>query len=187
VKLFIALSLCALLSPFTASAADNFNYNYAELGYQHQAASGGPTLTGPALDFSWTVYDQLQIVGGYERYATSSPDIRNNDYSLGIRGDTSFSDQTDFTTDILYLNNRNTVAGAGSTDNGFRLALGFRHLFNPLVELDGSLGHDWLDQASNDASLGLLFNATAWLAAGLNYSHDSATGNTASLNVRFYF
>lgn len=182
-----ALCLCALLAPITAVAAGSFNYNYAELGYQRQAAPGGSSLTGPDLNFSWTVYQQLQIVGGYAHLAASAPDISNNDYSAGIRGDTSFSDQTDFTTDILYLNNRTTTAGSSGTDNGVRLALGFRHLFNPLVELDGSLGHDWLDLASNDIGLGLLFNATSRWAAGLSYRHSSTRGNTASLRVRIYF
>lgn len=183
----IALMFCTLLCPLTVLAADAFSYNYAELDYQHQTATGSQTLKGPNLDFSWTVFDQLQIVGGYGRLAASSPDISSNAYTVGIRGDASFSDQTDFTTDILYLNHRNSVNGISSTDNGFRLALGFRHLLTTRVELDGSIGHNWLNQSSNDASLGLLFNATSRLAAGLSYGHNGVTGNTTSLRVRFYF
>lgn len=185
-KLLIAFCCCALLCPLTAVAADSFDYNYAELGYQHQTVSG-TTLKGPEVDFSWTAYNQLQIIGGYDQLTASSPDVSNHGYSIGIRGDSSFSEQTDFTTDILYLYHRNTVSGIGSTDNGYRLALGFRHLFNPWLELDGSAGHDWLNQSSNDVSLGLRVNATAWLAAGLGYSHNNVTGNTAKLSLRFYF
>lgn len=185
-KLCIAFCCCALLCPLAAVAADSFDYNYAELGYQHQTVSGA-TLKGPEVDFSWTAYNQLQIIGGYSQLTASSPDISNHGYSLGIRGDSSFSEQTDFTTDILYLYNRNTVFGSGSTDNGYRLALGFRHLFNQWLELDGSAGHDWLNQSSNDVGLGLRVNASAWLAAGLSYSHNNVTGNTAKLSLRFYF
>lgn len=186
-RTFVLLCCCVLWYPLTALAAGNFNYNYAELAYQRQATPGGPTLNGPALGFSWTAYNELQIIGSYDRLTGSSPDISNSDYAIGIRGDSSFSEQTDFTTDILYLDNRATLSGSTSTDNGYRLAFGFRHLFSPRVELDGSLGHNWLTQSSNDASLGLLFNATAWLAAGLSYSHNGVTGNTASARLRFYF
>ncbi|HKT32056.1 MAG TPA: hypothetical protein VJS89_06150 [Gammaproteobacteria bacterium] len=186
-KLFIALCCCALMCPLSALAADNFNYNYAELGYQRQVTPGGPTFKGPALDFSWTAYNELQVIGSYDRFTVSSPDISDSNYSIGIRGDSSFSEQTDFTTDILYVDNRATMSGSSSTDNGYRLAFGFRHLFNQWLELDGSIGHDWLTRSSNDVGLGLLFNATTRLAAGLSYSHNSVTGNTASANVRFYF
>lgn len=183
-----ALLCCWMLwCPLSALAAGNFNYNYAELGYQRQAAPAGPTFNGPALDFSWTVYNELQVTGSYDRLTVSSPDISYGNYSIGIRGDSSFSEQTDFTTDILYLDNRATVSGSSSTDNGYRLAFGFRHLFNRWVELDGGIGHNWLNQSSNDASLGLLFNATSWLAAGLGYSHNGVTGNTASARLRWYF
>lgn len=181
------LCCCALLCPLTALGAGSFNYNYAELGYQRQAATGGPTLNGPALDFSWTVYNELQLTGSYDRLTVSSPDISNSNYSIGIRGDSSFSAQTDFTTDILYVNNRATISGSNSTDTGYRLAFGFRHLFNQRVELDGGIGHNWLNQSSNDVSVGLLFNATSWLAAGLGYSHNGVTGNTATARLRFYF
>lgn len=186
-KIFALLCCCVLWYPLTALAAGSFNYNYAELGYQRQATPGGPTLNGPALDFSWTAYNELQIIGSYDRLTLSSPDISSSDYSVGIRGDSSFSEQTDFTTDILYLDNRATLSGSTSTDNGYRLAFGFRHLFSPRVELDGGLGHNWLTQSSNDVNLGLLFNATAWLAAGLSYSHNGVTGNTASARLRLYF
>ena len=181
------LCCCALMCPVTAMADSSFRYNYAELGYQHQTVPANTTLKGPALDFSWTVYNQLQIIGGYNRFTASAPDISNDDYSVGIRGDSSFSEQTDFTTDILYLHNRESVLGSTSTDNGYRLALGFRHLFNQWVELDGSLGHNWLNQSSNDANLGLLFNATSRLAAGISYGHNNVTGNTAGASVRLYF
>ena len=186
-RISLLLCCCALMYPLATMADSSFNYNYAELGYQRQGVSGGPTLRGPALDFSWTVYNELQVVGTYSRFTASAPDISNADYAIGIRGDTSFSQQTDFTTDILYLYNRNSVFGSTSIDNGYRLALGFRHLFNHWVELDGSAGHNWLNQSSNDASLGLLFNATSRLAAGLSYSHNSVTGNTTGASVRFYF
>lgn len=181
------LCCCVLLSPLPALAAGSFNYNYAELGYQRQAAPASPTLDGPTLDFSWTIYNELQVTGSYDRLMVSSPDMSNSDYSIGIRGDSSFSEQTDFTTDILYLSNRATVSGSSSTDTGYRLAFGFRHLFSQWVELDGGIGHNWLNQSSNDVSVGLLFNATSRLAAGLGYSHNGATGNTVSARLRLYF
>lgn len=188
-KISACLLGCVLLCPVMALAADPFNYNYVDLGYQHQSLGNGSTSKGPAVAVSYTVWSQLQVVGGYARLDTSAPlsDITTDNYYVGIRGENNFSDRTDFFTDILYLNNHARYQGIGSTDNGYRLALGLRHVLNRWMEFDGSLGHNWLDQASNDAAVGLLFNASSWLAVGLSYTHSSLTSNTSSLRLRVYF
>ncbi|MGB9430300.1 MAG: hypothetical protein WCC11_10595 [Gammaproteobacteria bacterium] len=184
-KIPVCLLGCVLLCPVLALAADPFNYNYLELGYQNQSPQNGSTIKGPDLALSYTVYSQLQVVGGYAHL--TQPLVTGNNYYFGIRGENTFGTATDFYTDILYLNQHISSQGAGSTDNGYRLALGLRHLFSRWVEFDGSVGHNWLNQSSNDATVGLLFNATSWLAAGVSYSHSSATNNTTSLRVRFYY
>jgi hypothetical protein len=74
-----------------------------------------------------------------------------------------------------------------SNNHRYRLALGLRHLFLPWLEFDGSVGRNWLNQASNDASMGLLFSATGRLALGVNYTHNGVTNNTAGLMLRLYF
>jgi hypothetical protein len=189
VKISATLLGCFLLCPVVALAADPFNYDYVDLGYQHQSLENGSTSKGPDLEVSYTIWSQLQVVGGYARLDTSAPisDIANHNYYAGIRGENNFSDSTDFFTDILYLNDHARYQGMGSSDDGYRLALGLRHLFNHWVEFDGSLGHNWLDQSSNDATVGLLLNATSWLAVGASYSHSSLTSNTSSLRLRIYF
>jgi len=189
VKFFACLVGCALLFPVMVLAADPFNYDYADLGHLHQSLADGATATGPDMEVSYTIWNQLQVVGGYARLDTSAPlsDIINDNYYAGIRGESNFTDSTDFYTDILYLNNRASYQGMNSNDNGYRLALGLRHLFNRWIEFDGSVGHNSLNRSSNDATVGLLFNATSWLAVGVNYSHNGVTNNTSSLHLRIYF
>jgi len=189
VKAATCLLCCLLLCPVMAVASDPFNYNYVDLGYQHQSLTDSSTSKGPELALSYTLWSQLQAVAGYARLDTSAPvsNTTNDNYYVGIRGENTVGDSTDFYTDILYVDNHTSYQGVGSTNNGYRLALGLRHLLNNRVEFDGSLGHNWLDQSSNDATIGLLFNATSWLAVGLSYSHSSLTSNTSSLRLRLYF
>lgn len=188
-KLLAGLLGCLLLCPAIALAADPFVYDYVDVGYQHQALENGSTAKGPSIEASYTIWSELQLLGGYERLDTPAPvsDITNDNYYVGIRGESNFTDSTDFYTDILYLNNRSTDQTTRTTDTGYRLALGMRHLFNRWIEFDGSVGHNSLTLSSNDGSVGLLVNATAWMAVGLSYTHDSVTNNTTSLHLRFYF
>ncbi|MGH8321444.1 MAG: hypothetical protein ACRESI_05765, partial [Gammaproteobacteria bacterium] len=144
---------------------------------------------GPGVDFSYTVYNALQVVGGYARLDASAPvsSITFDNYFVGIRGESNFDDNTDFVTDILYINNHSSYQGIDNTDSGYRLALGLRHLFTSRLEFDGSLGRNWLNQSSSDVTAGLLFNATPWLAVGISYTHDNEANNTTSLRLRVYF
>ncbi|MGH8378909.1 MAG: hypothetical protein ACRER7_08125 [Gammaproteobacteria bacterium] len=188
-KFSACLLSCLLVCPAAALASDPFNYNYVELGYQTLSQQNGGSEHGPDVDFSYTVYNTLQVVGGYARLDASAPvsSITYDNYFAGIRGESNFDDNTDFVTDILYINNRSSYQGIGNTDSGYRLALGLRHLFTTRLEFDGSLGRNWLDQTSNDVTAGLLFNATSWLAAGISYTHDNEANNITSLRLRVYF
>lgn len=187
---FSAYLLCFLLIyPAVALASGPFNYDYLELGYQHLSPQNGGSEHGLGVDFSYTVYNTLQVVGGYSKLDASAPvsSITYDNYFAGIRGETNFDDNTDFVTDILYINNRSSYQGIGNTDSGYRLALGLRHRFTTRLEFDGSLGRNWLDKPTSDVTAGLLFNATSWLAAGISYTHDNKANNTTSLRLRVYF
>lgn len=188
-KISLCLLTCALLCPALALAADPFPYQYVELSYQHQAPQNGASIKGPGVDIAYTVLPTLQVRGGYARLNAATPlsSTTYDDYFVGIRGESNYDETTDFYTDILYLNDRRRYLGASHTDNGYRVALGMRHLLTPWLEFDGSLGHNWLDRASNDVTVGLLVNATGRFAVGVNYSHSSVTGNTAGLLLRAYF
>ncbi|MDE2235213.1 MAG: hypothetical protein KGL13_06500 [Gammaproteobacteria bacterium] len=188
-KISAGLLAGLLLCPVVALAADPFGYDYVELNYQHQSLDNGTTTNGPGMEVAYTVWNQLQLVGGYAHLHASEPgsDITDNNYYAGIRGESNYTDSTDFYTDILYLNNRTSSQTGNSTDTGYRLAIGMRHLFSRWIECDIVAGHNYLGQSSNDGTIGLLFNATSWLAVGVSYSHNSVTNNTSSFRVRAYF
>ncbi|MGH8371616.1 MAG: hypothetical protein ACRETO_02635 [Gammaproteobacteria bacterium] len=188
-KLPALLSVCLLLIPAIAWAG-NFNYDYAELDYQHTDPQVGEATKGPALQFSYTILDKdVQLLVGYARLDTPATpaDINNHNYWIGLRGENAFGDSTDFYTDILYLNDRATSQAPASTANGYRLLLGMRHEFTSRLEFNGSLAHDYLDQSNNEVAIGLVFNVTHYLAAGLSYAHDSLRNNTVTLRVRAYY
>jgi len=189
VRLSARILGCMLLFPVIAWAADPFNYDYVEANYQHQSLYDGSTANGPGLAVAYTVWSELQLVGGYAHVSTSAPisDIINDNSYAGIRGESNFTDSTDFYTDILYLNNHASYQGMSSNNDGYRLALGMRHLFSQWIEFDVSVAHNSVNQSSNDGTAGLLFNASSWLAVGVSYTHNSATNNTSSLRLRAYF
>lgn len=178
------LVLGLLACPVAVSAA-NFNYNYLEADYSHIALQDGTTAKGPGLDFSYTLLDGLQAVGGYARL--SQPLVTDENYFLGIRGENAFGERTDFFTDILYLNNRAVTPGATGTDNGYKLRLGLRYQVIAPLELDAAVAHTYLTSASNEVSAGVFYNATAWFALGASYRHDSLRNDTTSLRLRLYF
>lgn len=188
-KLSALLSACLLLVP-VVTWAGNFNYDYAQLDYQHIDPQLGGTSKGPDLQLSYTIPDMgVQLLAGYARLDTSATpaDISKHNYWIGLRGENGFGDSTDFYTDILYLNNRASFQGSVSTENGYRLLVGMRHKVTTRIEFDGNLAHDYLDQSSNEAAIGLIFNAMRHLAVGLSYAHDSLHNNTATLSLRFYY
>ena len=185
-----ALLLGPLLLIPVAAWAGNFDYDYVELDYQHISPQQGEATKGPDLQFSYTISDRdVQLLAGYARLDTPATptDITNHDYWIGIRGENSFSEDTDYYTDLLYLNNRTDFRGAVSTDVGYRLLLGVRHRATARIELDASLAHDYLTRNANEASIGLLFNATSYLAVGLSYAHDTLYANTTTLRLRASF
>lgn len=188
-KLSGMLLACLLLIPAVVRA-DNFNYDYLELNYLHDAHDSGESSKGPQALISWTVPElDVQVLAGYAHLNTpASPANINSKNSLfGIRAENDFSDATSFYTDILYINDESNPFGLTVSNTGFRLRLGMRHRLLPRLELDASLAHDYLSGSSNQAALGLLFNVTSYLAVGASYAHDSLKNNTASLRLRVYY
>ena len=184
-----ALLLFALLAPTAALAdAPNFSYDYLDISHVDVSPDNGQSGKGPYGDLSYSIFDTVQARASYTRLdysGSGSPTAK--DYTLGFTGESRVSDSTDVYTDILYLNDRLTTAGAVNTQTGYRLAIGLRHRAMQRLEVDGYLAHNYLDTGSNEVGLGLLVDATSWLSFGLSYAHDSVYTNTTTLRVRLYF
>lgn len=188
-KLSAVLIAGLALAP-AAVAAANFDYQYAELGYQRTATHIGDGARGPVVQFAYSFSGMdLQLLAGVARLDTpaSPADINNHNYWVGFRGEDSFGNDTDFYTDLLYLNNRTTIQSNSSTDNGYQLTLGVRHRLAARVEFDASASHYYLSQGINEASVGLVFNATRHFALGISYAHNSLLDNTTTLRFRVYY
>ena len=182
-----ALLLLALLAPATAFAdAPNFKYDYLDIGHVDFKPDGGQSGTGAYADLSYSLVDDVQIRAGYTHL--SYPGNQSaKDYTVGFTGESPLNDGTDVYTDILYVNDRITTAGVGSTQTGGRLAVGLRHRAAPRVEVDADIAHSTLGSSSNEVGVGLLVDATSWLSFGLSYAHDSLYNNTTALRARLYF
>ena len=184
------LVLCLTMLLPVAAWAGNFKYDYAEINYQHISPRTGDSSKGPAIDLSYTVPELgIQLLGSYGKLDTSTTagGVNEHDYQIGIRGENAFGDNTDFYTDILYLNQRSTLGANTNTDNGYRLELGLRHRVNNRIEVDASLARDYLTNSRNQAAVGMIFNATDHLAVGLSYARDNLHDNTTMLRLRGYF
>lgn len=181
------LLLLALLAPTAALAdAPNFKYDHLDLGHVDFKPDGGQSGTGAYADLSYSLVDDVQIRASYTHL--SYPGNQSaKDYTVGFTGESPVNDSTDVYTDILYLNDRITTAGVGSTATGARLAVGVRRRLVQHLEVDADLAHSTLGSSSNEVGVGLLFDATSWLSFGLSYAHDSLYDNTTTLRVRLYF
>lgn len=182
-----ALLLITLLAPATTLADQaNFNYDYLDLGHVSEAPQTGSKASGPYADLSYSLMDGVQFRASYERLDLGGG-TKGKDYSLGLTGEAPVNDTTDVYTDILYVNDQLTNLGVSTTTNGYRLAVGMRHRLPYRFELDGYLAHNYLDTPTNEAGIGVLYDATSWLSFGLGYAHDSAYTDTTTFKLRIYF
>jgi hypothetical protein len=189
VKTPALLLLAVFVSAPAMANAPNFDYDYLDIGHISQSPDNGQGSKGPYADLSYSIFDTVQTRASYTHldYDSTAGSLTAKDYTLGVTGESPVSDSTDAYTDILYTNDRITTKGVSTTQDGYRLAIGLRHRAIQWLELDGYLAHNFLNTPSNEAGVGLLFNATSWLSLGLAYAHDSNYNNTTTLRVRFYF
>lgn len=183
--------LAVLLAPTTAFAvAPNFQYDYLDLGHVRLSPQGGQDGSGPFADLSYSILDAVQFRAGYQRLAygnlPGAPSYK--DYDFGFTGESALSDSTDIYTDLLYLNHPSGIIGtSAATDDGYRVAIGLRHRAWSRLELDTWLAHDYLNVSTNEVGVGVLVDATSWLALGASYAHANNQYNTLTLRVRLYF
>ena len=185
-----ALLLAALLAPATAFAvAPNFQYDYLDLGHVRLSPQNGQDGSGPFADLAYSILDTVQFRAGYQRldYGSLPGAPSYKDYDFGFTGESALSDSTDIYTDLLYLNHPSGIVGtSATTDDGYRLAIGLRHRAWSRLEFDAWLAHDYLNVPANEVGLGVLVDATSWLALGASYAHANNQYNTLTLRLRLY-
>jgi hypothetical protein len=179
--------LCLLLIPLPALAdTPNFKYDYLDVGHVTVMPQSSGNGSSTFADLSYSLMDAVQGVAGYQK-PTYSGGLSSKDYYLGIAAEDGIDYRTDVYTDILYLNRRDQALSSATTENGYRLEVGLRRRVWERIELDGWLAHNYVNNASNEAGVGLLVDAMSWLSVGVSYSHDSQFTNITSFRLRFYF
>ncbi|MCK5812616.1 MAG: hypothetical protein KAH03_00090 [Cocleimonas sp.] len=198
-KIFpLFVSSILALSCFNANAesrtnANNFNYDYAQIGYyfsNNTDAKGGLTLST-----SYDIYDHVNILTNYSfsvRSKHKAPDkYKRKDYSLGLGYHLSLNDymeQTDLFAELLLLNTHASATMAGenskSDESGRALALGLRKRLTDDMELIARIDKPSVPVSDTIFGLGLLYKYSNSTTLGLNFNTGADDGSevlTASM------
>lgn len=128
----------------TPAMAENFNYNYVQVGYSTGDVKGigfkGDT-SGVSLVASAALNETLFMTGGINNQDLKVGGLNANidSYKLGIGARTSISNTTDLTASISYLSETTLELGAKTT--GYGLDVGISHKVSDSIEFLAGVGY----------------------------------------------
>ena len=195
-RTLMMVSTLALTGLMASTAhANNFNYNYAQLGYSFFndfEIDQGVTFSG-----SYDVTYNVNILGSYFISTSSdsdrADDIDLDNYTLGVGYHTDISDKTDVLGEIG-LFNTNVDAKIGNvtvnTDNsGYNLSAGVRHKLQEKIEVNARADHRNSDNVTDTSfTFGGRYYFKPNISAGLDFNtgaDDSSESITTSLRWNF--
>lgn len=191
----ITISTLAIAGMMTNAHANNFNYNYAQVGYSainDFDVDGGVIVAG-----SYDVQENVNIFGDFFVSTSSDSDVADDIdvdiYTLGIGYHTPISDKTDILADIALFNtNAEATTGAFSVerdDSGYKLGLGARHKLSEKVEVNARGDHrNSDDQTDTTFTLGGRYSFNPAISAGIDFTTGADDGSeiiTTSLRWNF--
>jgi len=187
----LSSSLLVLITANSAQA-NNFNYNYVELGYaaiNDSEIEGGVIVSG-----SYDIKENINIVG--DVFVSTSSDSGNVDvdsYRLGVGYHMPLSNQTDVLAEAGLFNASAEASGGGITinrdDSGYQLSAGVRHKLAENIELQGRVNYknsDDISERNYIAGARYYFNPTLSAGAEFNTGADDGSESiTTSLRWNF--
>lgn len=189
----ISSSLLVLITS-TNAHANNFNYNYVELGYA--AITDFEVDEGVVISGSYDIKENINIVG--EAFVSTSSDSDTADidldsYRLGVGYHMPISDKTDVLAEAGLFNVSVEASSRGITinrdDSGYQLSAGVRHKLAEKIELQGRINYKNSDDLSDrNYVLGAryYFNPAISVAADFNTgAEDGSELITTSLRWNF--
>jgi len=171
----IASSLLTLVT-MSSAHANNFNYNYVELGYAAITdfeVDGGVVVSG-----SYDIKTNINLIG--EAFVSTSSDSGNVDidsYRLGVGYHMPLSHQSDVLAEIGLFNVSAEASSRGITvnrdDSGYQFSAGIRHKLSEKVELQGRINYKNSDDISER---NYVAGARYYFKPNLSVSADFNTG-----------
>ena len=125
----IALALAAAL-PFTASAAENLSYNYAEADYAKTDVDG-IKADGWGVKGSYGFLPNFHAFGEYNRQEIDHTNLKVDQWKVGAGYNVEIAPSTDFVARVAY---QKFDRKHGLDFNGYSTEVGVRTAFNPYVE-----------------------------------------------------
>lgn len=179
----------------TTAHANNFNYNYAQIGYSAVNdfdVDGGITVSG-----SYDVQENVNLFGEFFVSTSSDSDIADDIdvdiYTFGVGYHTPISDKTDILVDIgLFNTNAEATTGSISIerdDSGYELGLGARHKLTEKVEVNARGEHKNSDNLTDTTyTLGARYHFNPAISAGIDFNTGADDGSeTITTSLRWNF
>lgn len=183
----------ALIALSASATAQDFDYNYLNLGYQRVTLDDGlfdVDGDGIGLSGSFEINESFTIFGGYgmAEFEEAGIEVDADTLSVGIGWHTPLSDRVDFVTGLSYEYIDLSAVGQSVDDNGFGLGVGLRFAASDKVEINGGISYIDMSDSGDDTGfgLGLLYGVSENIDIGV--SGDWGDDSSAyGINGRFYF
>ena len=180
------VGIAALLASVSMGAsAANFNYNYAQLGYE-TGDFEGLTLTG-----SFEINNQMFVLARYAAVTNDDAgfDLDYNEVSLGAGMHMPMDAKTDAVFSLSFINGEIQVPDfpfLDVDDSGVLMTAGVRHMVAPNIELAGNVYHTTHFDGDTGINGEVRYNINQQMSAGLSYTSSDAVDGLG-LNFRMGF
>ena len=176
----IASSLLTLVT-MNSAHANNFNYNYVELGYAAITdfeVDGGVVVSG-----SYDIKTNINLIG--EAFVSTRSDSGNVDidsYRLGVGYHMPLSHESDVLAEVGLFNVSAEFNNRGTTinqdDSGYQFSAGIRHKLDEKIELQGRVNYknsDDISERNYVAGARYYFKPNFSVAADFNTGADDGS------------
>ena len=190
------LLLTTLLLPSLAGA-QGLGYNHVEAGFARLEADNDMTIDGVVVQGAWLVGRNLFLTAGFSDadsdYFPGLPVWAESEtLAAGLGYRVGLAEATDWVTTASYLRGKTTLRTRyyrldRSSDDGFGIYTGIRHLWTERLELAAGVSYSDLmgsDETALEASLVYHLNTTVGVKGGASYS-DEGHGFNVGLRLKF--
>ncbi len=183
-----------VLTISTSTYANNFNYNYVELGYAAVTdfeINGGVIVSG-----SYDIQENINIIG--DIFVSTGSDTDNVDvdldsYRLGVGYHMPISGKTDVLAEVGLFNVSAKANSRGITinrdDSGYQLSAGVRHKLAEKIELQGRINYRNSDDLSDrNYQLGARYSFNPAISVGADFNTGAEDGSESlTTSIRWNF
>lgn len=173
----------------TSASAEEFDYNFFELGYGNiEFDDVNVDGDGFGLAGSYAINPQFHVFAGYQA-AGLDFGIDATTFGAGLGWHNSLTPVVDLVASVSYEYVELDAPGGGSADdNGLGLGLGLRFAASELLELNAGINYVDFSDSGDDTGFGIggLYSFTEAFSLGLsgNWSDDASS---YTISGRFYF